>query len=232
MEISNYKEKKIYVASSASLFLISCLLIVLLSYHLDAYPQNLAPTTFFHIMWLSLLLTFLNMIVSICVLAFCRKRKCSKRVIWIPIVIGLGWIVLVLVYLKQYNAADASSRFDYIKNESCFYELGLTTLKKYMVESSDSTYLVYIGRTDCSACDEFEREIKDVLDRKNAEILTYYTDNDRNGSKSKEMYALLHRFHVTSVPAVILCKDGATVKLWLDPEKSMEEISRYVKLIE
>lgn len=61
------------------------------------------------------------------------------------------------------------------------------------------------------------------------ELPTYYTSKDRDGENSREMYQLLERFGITSVPAIIVTQNFKLEKRWLDPEKYLDEIQTYIK---
>ena len=95
--------------------------------------------------------------------------------------------------------------------------------------TSNEQIVIYIGRADCTDCFNFEKKLEQTLKECQVELPTYYTSKDRDGENSREMYQLLERFGITSVPAIIVTQNSKLEKRWLDPEKYLDEIQTYIK---
>lgn len=54
------------------------------------------------------------------------------------------------------------------------------------------------------------------------EMPTYYTTKDRDGARSKEMYDLLDKYGIESVPCIIMIKDSIILKMWTNPIEQLD----------
>ena len=116
--------------------------------------------------------------------------------------------------------------YNYIASEH-YYGISLAELKTDI--TSNEQIVIYIGRADCTDCFNFEKKLEQTLKECQVELPTYYTSKDRDGENSREMYQLLERFGITSVPAIIVTQNSKLEKRWLDPEKYLDEIQTYIK---
>lgn len=57
---------------------------------------------------------------------------------------------------------------------------------------------------------------------------TYYTTKDRDGVRSKEMYELLEKYEIESVPCIIMVKDSVILKMWTNPIEQLTDIENYL----
>ena len=127
---------------------------------------------------------------------------------------------------------------DYIENGR-LDELTLDDLRECFVpdpdfdktDDADEDYPVYIGRADCDECSSFEEAISPILSSDGVTLFlpTYYTSEDRDGSRSDEMYALLDEIDVNSVPTVLVVLNGEIIARWDDPLGDIDQIERYLR---
>jgi len=113
------------------------------------------------------------------------------------------------------------------RSRDTYESLSLEELKESL-KSKKKTF-VYIRREDCPTCLRFEEQLSPVLSKHQIIFVTYNTALDRQGSKSEEMYKLLDQYGVTRVPALLIIESGKRQKLWLEPEKNLEEIGECMK---
>lgn len=57
---------------------------------------------------------------------------------------------------------------------------------------------------------------------------TYYTTKDREGVRSKEMYDLLDKYGIESVPCIIMVKDSIILKMWTNPIEPLDDIENFL----
>lgn len=57
---------------------------------------------------------------------------------------------------------------------------------------------------------------------------TYYTTKDREGARSKEMYDLLDKYGIESVPCIIMVKDSIILKMWTNPIEPLDDIENFL----
>lgn len=181
-------------------------------------------TYFFEI---SFILTFIIFLVSLFLLI--RQKKGQTNYIFKIIgVIGFLLLIVTNIYFgMNYYATVKPYSFNEIENQDYmpseyFRGISLDELQRDL--SSDSEILIYIGRDDCKQCKEFEIELERILEEYHTEIPAYYTTQDREGSRSKEMYGILDMYNIGSVPIVILVRDSDILKIWDNPIEQLEEI--------
>lgn len=146
-------------------------------------------------------------------------KKQISRILLLSFVFVLGLVFFLKLRLEE-TPTDNRSRDTY---ES----LSLEELKESL-KSKKKTF-VYIRREDCPTCLRFEEQLSPVLSKHQIIFVTYNTALDRQGSKSEEMYKLLDQYGVTRVPALLIIESGKRQKLWLEPEKNLEEIGECMK---
>lgn len=93
---------------------------------------------------------------------------------------------------------------------------------------NDTSWLLYIGRSDCSDCKQLESTwSRDYsLNKTRHSLSVYDTTLDRNGDNQEEMKLLLDSWEVDSVPCVIKFTGNNPSKIWKTPNKSMSEIEK------
>lgn len=133
---------------------------------------------------------------------------------------------------SQLSLAESDLPSDYI-SDKWFQELSLSDLEQcFDKETSDSEdYPIYIGRSDCAQCKSFENKLGKILseDDVSSEMPSYYTSQDRDGPRGSEMYDLLGKMGVTSVPCLLVVKNGKILYRWDSPEEHISQIRRYLR---
>lgn len=142
--------------------------------------------------------------------------------------ICIGFSLKYVFELSEYSASEpAIEVIDITETNIYAKEINLSSLKKMPKESKKET-LVYIGRGDCYECAKFEKVLDSFLNKEKMNCYIYYTDSDRDGPRGEEMYEFLGEIHITSVPAVVLFKNGSIKKIWLDPVNEINEIKESI----
>lgn len=126
--------------------------------------------------------------------------------------------------VKDFSLKKAEET-DYIASEY-LKGISLDELKKNI--NADTEVLIYIGREDCKECREFEEKFEKLLKEYYIEMPTYYTTKDRDGARSKEMYDLLDKYEIESVPCIIMVKDSMILKIWANPIEQLDDIENYL----
>lgn len=54
------------------------------------------------------------------------------------------------------------------------------------------------------------------------------TIKDRDGARSKEMYDLLDKYGIESVPCIIMVKDSIILKMWTNPIEQLDDIENFL----
>ncbi len=147
----------------------------------------------------------------------------------------IAYLILILLGLGLANTAlalnDTQAKLDkakayapgaYFGNEAFVQE----TLASIQEADDDSTWLLYIGRSDCSDCKDFESAWSKAYSKGKTDysLAVYDTTLDRNGSQAGEMKAVLDAWGVASVPSVIELKGNTVVKIWDKPSESIADI--------
>ncbi|MBD5135599.1 MAG: hypothetical protein HDT39_06500 [Lachnospiraceae bacterium] len=193
----------------------------------DVYATIEISDRFTYFFEISFILTFIIFLVSLFLLI--RQEKGQTNYIFKIIgVIGFLLLIVTNIYFgMNYYATVKPYSFNEIENQDYmpseyFRGISLDELQRDL--SSDSEILIYIGRDDCKQCKEFETELERILEEYHTEIPAYYTTQDREGSRSEEMYDILDMYNIGSVPIVILVQDSDILKIWDNPIEQLEEI--------
>ncbi|MCQ4638422.1 hypothetical protein NE619_16955 [Anaerovorax odorimutans] len=149
-------------------------------------------------------------------------------------IVNVFWLIAVIVFcafviygytlVKDYPLG-AEEKADYIASEQL---MGINLEDLETCAESDEECPIYIGSDDCQACAEFEKNLIEILEKNHTSIPAYYTNLDRDGEKSETMNAVLKKYQVTSVPALIVVKNEKTIKAY-SPE-DLEGVADYFKL--
>ncbi|MCD8026021.1 MAG: hypothetical protein LUF33_03580 [Clostridiales bacterium] len=179
--------------------------------------------------WISLFLTFLIFLADgIHILKTGFKNKIDiigKATISIISVLMILNIFFGVNYFKAVSPYSLTGDDDYISSEY-FRGISLDELEKDL--NAETPVLIYIGRNDCDECLKFEEAIEPELEEYCVELPTYYTNKDRNGDKSNEMYELFDSYAIEGVPIVILAQESQILKMWNNPTDEIEEIVEYL----
>ena len=139
------------------------------------------------------------------------------------------------VYLQRVMAIIAVTAFliisisDYmvygIPYEITSYISG-TSMKEVekLINIDDGDVVLYIGRADCQDCKNFENKVDKLLEKHQVGIQGYYTNKDRNGKRSEEMYNMLDKLKVYKVPALIQIHNGNITNIDVSDLKTIEII--------
>ncbi len=146
-------------------------------------------------------------------------KKQISRILLLSFVFVLGLVFFLKLRLEEAHTDNRS--------RDTYESLSLEELKESL-KSKKKTF-VYIRREDCPTCLGFEEQLSPVLRKHRITFVTYNTSLDRQGSKSEEMYNLLDQYGVSRVPALLIIESGKRQKLWLEPEKNLEEIGECMK---
>lgn len=212
-------------------FFLLCNIVLLVHYGFfgDVYPNVKVDKDIIYFTWISLVLTALGLGVVLRNVITQPKVKKKKKMLIIFVLFCLfgtnlyyGSRYYHIVNKKYIN----TEKRDYIASEH-YYGISLAELKTDI--KSNEQIVIYIGRADCTDCFNFEKKLEQTLKECQVELPTYYTSKDRDGENSREMYQLLERFGITSVPAIIVTQNSKLEKRWLDPEKYLDEIQTYIK---
>lgn len=197
----------------------------------DVYAEIKISDVVTYFFEISLLLTF---IIFFILLFFLLKQKKQKKnnifkvveagvfllLVAANVYFGLNYYIIV----KPYSLSEIENQ-DYMAS-NYFRGISLDEFQKDL--SSNNEILIYIGRDDCKQCKEFENNMEKILEQYYVEIPAYYTTQDREGSRSEEMYNILDMYKIESVPAVVLVRDSNIVKIWDNPIEQLEEIKSYL----
>lgn len=181
-------------------------------------------TYFFEI---SFILTFTIFLLSLFILLRQKKGRTNYILKTVEII---GFLILIVtniyfgidyyMIVRPYSLNETENQ-DYMASEY-FRGISLDELQRDL--SSTNEILIYIGRDDCKQCKEFETRLESILEQYNTEIPAYYTTQDREGSRSGEMYSILDKYNIGSVPIVLLVRDSDILKIWDNPIEQLEEI--------
>lgn len=197
----------------------------------DVHPDININEVELYFFWISL---FLSVVLLVTMLYFITKQNMNKnRSIVDKCIILLIAVVFcsnIFVGVKYYSIVKDCSlkkveETDYIASEY-LRGISLDELKKNI--SADTEVLIYIGREDCKECREFEEKFEKLLKEYYIEMPTYYTTKDRDGARSKEMYDLLDKYEIESVPCIIMVKDSMILKIWANPIEQLDDIENYL----
>lgn len=177
---------------------------------------------------------FLSVVLLVVMLYFITKQNVNKNrsiadkciILLIAVLFCSNIFVGVKYYsiVKDYSLKNVEET-DYIASEY-LRGISLDELKKNI--NADTEILIYIGREDCKECREFEEKFEKLLKEYYIEMPTYYTTKDRDGARSKEMYDLLDKYEIESVPCIIMVKDSMILKLWENPIEQLDDIENYL----
>lgn len=197
----------------------------------DIYPNININEVELYFFWGSL---FLSVIFLVTILYFMTRKNVKKdrRIADKCIVLLLAVLVCLNVFVgakyhsvvKDYSLRKAEET-DYMASEY-FRSISLDEFKEDM--NSETEVLLYIGREDCKECIEFEEKFEKLLKEHYVEMPTYYTTKDRDSARSKEMYDLLDKYGIESVPCIIMVKDSTILKMWTNPIEQLEDIENYL----
>ncbi|MDO4854874.1 MAG: hypothetical protein Q4A43_05665 [Coriobacteriia bacterium] len=129
------------------------------------------------------------------------------------------------------NEAKAYGSGAYSNNEA-FTQETLASIQEDATEGSP--WLLYIGRSDCNDCKEFESAWEKAYAKGETDysLAVYDTTLDRNGNQAGEMRALLDSWGVESVPCVLELKGNSVVNIWENPSESLKKIEATAKTCE
>ena len=197
----------------------------------DAHPNINIAEVELYFFWGSL---FLSIAFLVTILYFITKQNVKKNrqiadkciMLLIAVLVCLNIFVGVKYYsiVKDYSLKNAEET-DYIASEY-LRGISLDELKKNM--NAEMEVLIYIGREDCKECIEFEEKFEKLLKEHYIEMPTYYTTKDRDGARSKEMYDLLDKYGIESVPCIIMVKDSIILKMWTNPIEQLDDIENFL----
>lgn len=197
----------------------------------DIHPDININEVKLYFFWGSLIL---SVVLLVTMLYFITKQNVDKnRSIadkCIILLIAVLFCSNIFVGVKYYSVVKDFSlkkaeETDYIASEY-LKGISLDELKKNI--NADTEVLIYIGREDCKECREFEEKFEKLLKEYYIEMPTYYTTKDRDGARSKEMYDLLDKYEIESVPCIIMVKDSMILKIWANPIEQLDDIENYL----
>lgn len=191
-------------------------------------PLLAIPHYMANMQWVMFLSAAILMIFSAIAWKISSKRKpICIFILALLILIGAvgGYSQIKLSkYLVDNNAVSELPQ-DVSEN---FMPISLNTFECSMASNAEGVSVYYISRVDCTACEGFEKSIAPFLEENAYSMNTYFTNSDRDGVRSEEMYKILARYGITTAPAVIIKKDGKVTDLFLEPELSLDKIKNYV----
>ena len=197
----------------------------------DVHPDININKVELYFFWISL---FLSVVLLVVMLYFITKQNVNKNrsiadkciILLIAVLFCSNIFVGVKYYsiVKDYSLKNVEET-DYIASEY-LRGISLDELKKNI--NADTEILIYIGREDCKECREFEEKFEKLLKEYYIEMPTYYTTKDRDGARSKEMYDLLDKYEIESVPCIIMVKDSMILKLLENPIEQLDDIENYL----
>ena len=197
----------------------------------DVHPNINVNEVELYFFWGSL---FLSIAFLVTILYFITKQNVKKNrqiadkciMLLIAVLVCLNIFAGVKYYsiVKDYSLKNAEET-DYIASEY-LRGISLDELKKNM--NAEMEVLIYIGREDCKECIEFEEKFEKLLKEHYIEMPTYYTTKDRDGARSKEMYDLLDKYGIESVPCIIMVKDSIILKMWTNPIEQLDDIENFL----
>ena len=225
-------KKIIAIAINILVICLNIFLLVHAGFFWDAHPDININEVNLYFFWCSL---FLSVILLVIMLYFISKQNKDKdRLIAAYKCIILLIVILfcsnIFVGIKYYSIVKDCSlkeadETDYIASEY-LRGISLDELEKNI--NADRDILIYIGREDCKECKEFEEKFEKLLKEYYVEMPTYYTTKDRDGVRSKEMYELLEKYEIESVPCIIMVKDSVILKMWTNPIEQLTDIENYL----
>lgn len=197
----------------------------------DVHPNININEVELYFFWGSL---FLSNAFLVTILYFITKQNVKKNrqiadkciMLLIAVLVCLNIFVGVKYYsiVKDYSLKNVEET-DYIASEY-LRGISLDEFKKNM--NAEMEVLIYIGREDCKECIEFEEKFEKLLKEHYIEMPTYYTTKDRDGARSKEMYDLLDKYGIESVPCIIMVKDSIILKMWTNPIEQLDDIENFL----
>lgn len=210
---------------------LNALFLIAMGYISDGYPSDQWFDKFLTLLWLSF---FVSIIVTFLDFVFLLKKHKHGTIGKDGDCIFFNFAIVVMCILTILSTAGviySRDKYPYASSENSstgleyLYGINLDTLSHYLNDSKDAT-LIYIGRSDCKECAEFENEFIYRLQKNSVEVPTYYTNQDRDGINSDIMYELLDRYDISSVPCVIYVEDGDVKQVWIDPAHHLDEIEQ------
>lgn len=209
------------------LLVLACNILPKMGYIREDNPLLSVPSYFSIIQWGMLFSSIVLTVIGIIVWRISSKRK--------PICISILIILLIMGAIFGYSETKFSK---FLEDNNAVSEIPqdidenysaitLNTLEGSLASNSEGLSVYYISRIDCPACKDFEKSLTPFLDESSHSMNTYFTNSDRDGIRSEEMYAILDKYGIAAVPAVIIKKDGKVVDLFLDPKSSLNKIKDY-----
>lgn len=221
-------KRLIGIAISVLLVFFNIFELVHAGFYRDAHPNAEVHAWILYFFWASLFASIIMLIIALYYDFAKKKKEKFSIIILLFVVLLMGFNIYT--GLEYYNAtkivsSNKSLEDDYISSE--FYRgIYLDELNEDI--NAEMETMIYIGRDDCKDCIEFEKKFAKLLKKYYVEMPTYYTTKDRNGKRSKEMYDLLEKYRIESVPCVIMVKKSKLLKIWADPITQLDEIEKYL----
>lgn len=197
----------------------------------DIYSTVKIAKIFIPFFWISFFLSIGIFFTLLCIATQIKQQRIRYGVKVIMVLFIFSIVIInAVVGIKYYSIVrnyplDEQKKEDYISSEY-FRGITLDELRKDI--DSDDEIMIYIGREDCKECQKFEKKFEKILKQVYTEMPTYYTSKDREGDRREEMYNLLEKYRINSVPCVIVVKESKIVKIWKNPENELCEIKKYL----
>lgn len=210
-------------------FCVSLSLLIMLGYLSDGLRETVSLKGITVFCWLSTIVSAASSGAFIIVAV--RNKMSGNMTLWsfvvsVLLVAAVSICAAVCVAKAKDHYAEAHNESDYM--ESAWFDgIGLDRLKTLLDGEGDGT-IIYIGRKECSQCFELEKMLEPFLAENNVCIPCYYTDADRNGDRAKEMYDLLGRHGIDSVPQLIFVENGCIVARWSNFEAFFADSESYI----
>ena len=131
--------------------------------------------------------------------------KNKKRILYVIIPI----VIIVLAVL--------SYSYIRIKQDTDLQEITLEEFQKLIDDNQSESKYIYVGRSTCPSCDVVYPELCKISQNKKLIILYYNTAQDRD-TNADEMYSLLDKLGVDTIPTVIKIRDSLVVEKYTGEE--------------
>ena len=186
----------------------------------DAYLyQNL--TSLGSLRTVILLTLLLSPLVIALLLPHLKEKQLSRGAK--RIVIPFAGFSLLLIAVNLITFGVGKQR--YTQLQSTFYPVQPITLQQTsQIQEAQVDCGVYFHRSDCAGCDTASLLIEEIAQIMPVQILSYDTAADRD-LRPDEMYPLLEKYQVTTVPTVVIFLRGQGAQRYVGEEEIRQKLA-------
>lgn len=158
-----------------------------------------------------------------------QDRKQNKKLIIASValvaVVVISCVSLMFVSTLNSNNPEESPNTQQTAQQKTYQTVSSDELFA-LLDETDSSHIVYIGRATCPHCSIFAPKLIEVISEQDASVYYYDTATAR-ADDAEKLNELMDKLEISSVPALIEIKDGL-VNSRLDDYESKESITHFI----